>query len=91
MYNIGGKSYKLKERYSLKEWGLILKILSSSNGDIVVLLAEDKLKEILTLILDPKIDTELYEEDIDEIARAIKDFFSRKNNMMKNMDSSSKD
>lgn len=91
MYKIGGKEYKLKERYSLKTWGMILKLISSNtNQDVIIsLLADDKLKELLNLILDREIDGELYEEDVEAITCAIKDFFSRENSLMKNIKSSS--
>lgn len=90
MYTINDIEYKLKEKYSLKTWGLILKILQSISGnetDIIInLLVEDKLIEILNLILDVdetnKI-TEVFEEDLETINKIITDFFSRKKSLMK--------
>lgn len=90
MYIINGNEYNLKEKYSLKTWGLILKILQSISGnetDIIInLLVEDKLIEILNLILEVNETNkiiEVYEEDFETINKIITDFFSRKKSLMK--------
>lgn len=92
MYIINGIEYQLKQRYSLKDWGVILKLLAGSNQSpdqvLISLLAEDKLKELLNLILDKPIVGELYEEDIETVARVINDFFGRSKSLIRNMPSS---
>jgi len=91
-YKINNQEYQLKERYTLKEWGEILKLLSVNaqpQDAIIQLLVEDKIKQLLNLILDKQVDGELYEEDIEEISRAIQDFFSRKTSLIKNTQISS--
>lgn len=93
MYTINGITYQLKQRYTLKDWGEILKIIASNNTApdqvLISLLAEDKLKELLNLILDKPIEGELYEENIEAISKAINDFFARSKSLMKNITSSS--
>lgn len=90
MYQINGKTYKLKEKYSLKDWGKILKLISSINqGDdltnqIIILISDDRLTELLNTILDKPVEGEIYEDDFEEVNKIIKDFFSRKNGLMKN-------
>lgn len=91
-YKINNKEYKLKERYTLKEWGEILKLLNVSTQPqdaIIQLLAEDKIKQLLNLILDKNIEEELYEDDIEEISKAIQDFFSREKSLIKNTQTTS--
>lgn len=89
-YILSGKEYQQKEKYSFKEWGNILKIIFEVGPDkaemaVVVLLADDKLIQLLNLILDRKVEDELYEDDFDEAARAVNDFFSRKKSLMRNI------
>lgn len=93
MYTINQKTYNLKSKYTLKDWGLILKLLSAIEQDnlneqIIMLLAEDKLLELLNLILDRPIDGDIYEEDFEEVNKVIRDFFSRKSGLIKNTNSS---
>lgn len=88
-YIIDGKEYRLKERYSLKDWGVILKIVSTAGeGDgvnsVIMLLAEGRIKELLNVIFQEAVECEIYEEDFEEVSRAINDFFSRKKSLMKN-------
>lgn len=93
MYTINQKTYLLKKRYSLKEWGLILKLLSNIEQNklteqLIILLAEEKLTELLNIILDKPIEGEIFEEDFEEVNKIIRDFFSRKSGLMKNTGSS---
>jgi len=93
MYLINGKEYKLKEKYTIKDWGYILKILSAIGkndieNSLIILLSEDKIIELLNLILDKKIEGEIYEEDFETVNKIIQDFFSRKNSLIKNINSS---
>ncbi|MEJ5352458.1 MAG: hypothetical protein WHS65_12790 [Melioribacteraceae bacterium] len=93
MYLINGTEYKLKERYTLKEWGKILQIINltpgrNENEIIINMLADDKLIDILNIILDKPV-ISVYEEDFETINKIIKDFFSRKNSLMKNINNSS--
>lgn len=94
MYKINNVEYNLKNKYTLKDWGLILKILqnfgqkNNLTDQIVILLADDKLIDLLNLILDKRIEGEIYEEDFEEVNKIIRDFFSRKSGLMKNTGSS---
>jgi hypothetical protein len=93
-FSINGKEYKLKEKYSLKDWGGILNILSGMdmNGNISsvsILLAGDKINNLLNIMLDSAIEGDIYEEDFADVSRAINDFFSRKKSLMKNTPASS--
>lgn len=94
MYKINNIEYNLKEKYTLKEWGLILKILQnfgqekSITEQIVILLTDDKLLQLLNTILDKPIEGEIYEEDFEEVNKIIRDFFSRKSGLIKNTGSS---
>lgn len=93
MYQINGKTYKLKGKYSLKDWGKILKLISSINqadditSQIIVLISDDRLTELLNTILDNPVEGEIYEDDFEEVNKIIRDFFSRKNGLMKNIGS----
>ncbi|MEG8946601.1 hypothetical protein [Rosettibacter firmus] len=96
MYLINGIEYRLKQKYTLKDWGKILEIINSANAKdeqsiIINLLAEDKVTDLLNIILDTSQNkiNELYEDDFEEINRIIKDFFSRKTSLIKNTISSS--
>ncbi len=89
MYQINGKIYKLKDKYTLKEWGKILKLLMNINNNdlqtsMIILLENNLLIELLNIILDNNIEEEIYEEDFETITKIINDFFSRKNSLMKN-------
>jgi hypothetical protein len=88
MYTINQKTYRLKDRYTLKDWGKILKILSGinleDNNSAALLLSDNRVEELLTIILDKPIEGEIYEEDFNEVSRAINDFFIRKKSLMKN-------
>ncbi|WP_337871626.1 hypothetical protein [Ignavibacterium sp.] len=93
MYQINGKTYKLKEKYSLKDWGKILKLISSINqadditNQIIILISDDRLADLLNTILDNPVEGEIYEDDFEEVNKIIRDFFSRKNGLMKNIGS----
>jgi hypothetical protein len=93
MYTINQKTYKLKDRYSLKDWGKILKILSGltleDNNSIALLLSDNRVEELLAIILDRPVEDEIYEDDFNEVSRAINDFFTRKKSLMKNTNGSS--
>lgn len=91
MYIINNVEYKLKDKYSLKDWGKILEIINSANGKdeqsvIINLLAQDKITDLLNIILDTQgaIINDIYEEDFDTVNKVITDFFSRKKSLMKN-------
>lgn len=92
MYKINNAEYKLKEKYTLKDWGKILKILSGltleDNNSIALLLSDNRVEELLAIILDRPVEGEIYEDDFSEVSRAINDFFSRKKSLMKNTSSS---
>lgn len=90
IYKINGVDHKLKARYSLREWGKILGIISHLNiknpsEALIVLMAEDKFLDLLNLILDKPIEGELFEDNFEVIGEVIKDFFSRKQGLMKNV------
>jgi len=94
MYIINCIEYKLKEKYSLKDWGKILEIINSANGKdeqsiVINLLAQDKITDLLNIILDTQgaIINDIYEEDFDTVNKVITDFFSRKKSLMKNITS----
>lgn len=84
MYQINGKTYKLKEKYSLKDWGKILKLISSINqadditNQIIILISDDRLTDLLNTILDNAIEGEIYEDDFEEVNKIIRDFFQEK-------------
>lgn len=89
-YTINGKEYRLKSRYSLKEWGAILRVISNLNinnhvESLIALMAENKFFDLLNLILDKLIEGELYEDNFEVVSEVIKDFFSRKEGLMKNV------
>lgn len=92
MYKINNAEYKLKEKYTLKDWGKILKILSGltleDNNSIALLLSDNRVEELLAIILDRPVEGEIYEEDFEEVSRAINDFFTRKKSLIKNTSSS---
>jgi len=94
-YIINSNEYHLKEKYTLKDWGKILEILNSANADneqsiAISLLAQDKITDLLNIILDVKNNpiNELYEEDFEIITKVITDFFSRKSSLTKNINAS---
>lgn len=93
MYKINNAEYKLKEKYTLKDWGKILKILSGltleDNNSIALLLSDNRVEELLAIILDRPVEDEIYEDDFNEVSRAINDFFTRKKSLMKNTNGSS--
>ncbi len=93
-YLINNKEYQLKEKYTLKDWGIILKTLSDVDKDniensLVILLTENKVTELLNIMLDRKIEDDIYEDDFETINKVILDFFSRKSSLIKNINSSS--
>lgn len=86
-YVIAGVVYLAKEKYTLKIWAQILKILQSesaedTNSTVINLLGGDKLNEILGLILDKPVEGDLYEDDFPVIGEVLEDFFSRKKSLM---------
>lgn len=93
-YRINNTDYRLKERYSLKDWGGILNILSGMDvsgniSSLSILMAGDKINNLLNIILDSPVSGEIYEDDFADVSRAINDFFSRKKSLMKNTPDSS--
>lgn len=93
-YIINNKTYRLKEKYTLKDWGEILKILSDVDknnieNSLIILLSDNKITELLNIILDRKIEDEIYEDDFETINKVIQDFFTRKSSLIKNTNSSS--
>jgi len=93
-YIINNKTYRLKEKYTLKDWGEILKILSDVDknnieNSLIILLSDNKITELLNIMLDRKIEDEIYEDDFETINKVIQDFFTRKSSLIKNTNSSS--
>lgn len=93
MYTINQKTYQLKSRYTLKDWGKILSLLGGLNPDdnnsIALLLTDNRVEDLLAVILDKPVEGEIYEDDFTEVSRAINDFFTRKKSLIKNTSSSS--
>lgn len=95
IYKIAGNEYRLKNRYTLKDWGEIIKItaklsLENHMNSLIILLAENQLEAMLSLLLDKPIQNELYEDDFEEISNVIRDFFLRKGSLMTNINPTSK-
>lgn len=97
MYVINGIEYTLKEKYSLKDWGKIFKTINASsttntNDTIINLLEDNKIVDLMNLILDVKENVigDIYEEDFETVTRVINDFFSRNTSLIKNIQSSLK-
>ncbi|BDQ03488.1 hypothetical protein [Ignavibacterium sp.] len=92
-YTINQQIYHLKNKYTLKDWGRILKILSGLNTDdknsIMLLLTDNRVEDLLGVILDRPVEGDIFEEDFNEVSRAINDFFTRKKSLMKNTTGSS--
>jgi len=93
-YTIGGKDYFFKEKYTLKDWGMIMKIISSIDlknniNMLVALLEGDSMVKLLNIILDKPLEGEIYEDDFEEVSRVINHFFTRKKSLMKNTKTSS--
>ncbi len=93
-YSINGKDYYLKEKYSIKDWGAILKLISAmdmNNGrnSLISFLAEEKMAILLNIIFTQPVEGEIYEDDFEEASAAINDFFTRKKSLMKNIKTSS--
>jgi hypothetical protein len=89
-YLINKKHYALKQKYTLKEWGEIIRIigllnLEDSMNSLVVLMAENKLQDLLNIILNAQVKGDIYEEDFEAVTSAVNDFFSRKKSLMKSM------
>mgnify|MGYP005829814799 CR=1 FL=1 len=92
-YLINNKEYYFKERYSLKDWGGIIEIITSPNSlenkdeiNLVIhLLKEDNIIKLLNLIFTEPIEGEIYEDDFEEVTNAINDFMMRKKNSMINL------
>lgn len=97
-YLINGKEYQLKEKYSSKDWGQIIVILSAMSETKVVmgavgqLLANGDFEKLLNIILDVKNNPieELYEESFDDAGRAFNDFFELKKSSISSIAGSSK-
>ncbi|HQF44030.1 MAG TPA: hypothetical protein PK073_14065 [Ignavibacteriaceae bacterium] len=90
MYRINNVEYNLKEKFSLNDWGKILNIIADTNpkdedNAIVLLLSDNRIERLLTIILDKPLDGEIYEEDFPEVNKIITDFFSRKKSLMKSI------
>lgn len=97
-YLINGKEYQLKEKYSSKDWGQIIVVLSAMQETKVVmgavgqLLASGDFEKMLNIILDVngKPIEELYEESFDNAGRAFNDFFELKKSSIGSIAGSSK-
>ncbi len=96
MYNITGKQYSLKEKYTLKNWGKILQLLNGAKSktddelEITInLISNGTLDEVLNLILDKELESELMESDLEVAGKIIVDFFSRKESLMSSTKKSS--
>lgn len=90
MYRINDIEYKLKEKFSLNDWGKIISIVNTVNpkdedNAVVLLLSESRIQNLLNIILDKPVEGEIYEDDFAEVNRIITDFFSRKKSLMKNI------
>jgi hypothetical protein len=59
------------------------------SSSFTVLLSEDRIENLLAVILDRPVEGEIYEDDFTEVSRAINDFFTRKKSLIKNTSSSS--
>lgn len=95
MYKINNIEYALKDKYTLKDWGKILRTINAASTDktndtIINLLEDNKIVELMNLILDVKenIIIDIYEEDFETVTKVINDFFSRNKSLMKNISSS---
>lgn len=92
MYRINNAEYNLKEKYTLKDWSKILSLLSVVNmqkeNSISLLLTDNRLEDLLAVIFDKPIGGEIFEDDFEEVSRAINDFFTRKKSLIKNMNGS---
>jgi len=88
-FTINGKEVKLKEKYTLSDWGKILKFFSMIKNDnetemVIQLLAENMLVDFLNLILDKEtqIEGDVYEDDFPQIMKITNSFFLRKGNLI---------
>lgn len=92
MYRINNVEYSLKEKYTLKDWGRILNLLSGLNlqneNSISLLLTDNRVENLLAIIFDKPIEGEIFEDDFEEVSRAINDFFTRKKSLIRNTKSS---
>lgn len=82
-YLINNTNYALKEKYTLKDWGTVLKIISGLDlentvNSVAVIMAEGKLQELLAVILNGKIEGEIFEDDFQTVLDVINDFFHEK-------------
>jgi hypothetical protein len=89
-YLIGGKEFTPKARYSLKDWGRILRIVGNVDTNdnlnaLTTLLVGDNVRDLLGIIFTEPVNEEIYEEDFQEASRAINDFFGRKDSLMRNI------
>ncbi|MCS7054458.1 MAG: hypothetical protein NZM09_12115 [Ignavibacterium sp.] len=90
VYKINNTYFALREKYSLRDWGNILKIIGdldpeNNKNSFIILLSEGKIIDLLNIILNGKVPEEIYEEDFAEVTRAINDFFLRKQSLIKNI------
>lgn len=93
-YLINNTNYALKEKYTLKDWGTVLKIISGLDlentvNSVAVIMAEGKLQELLAVILNGKIEGEIFEDDFQIVLDVINDFFSRKKSLISSINQSS--
>lgn len=93
-YLINNTNYALKEKYTLKDWGTVLKIISGLDlentvNSVAVIMAEGKLQELLAVILNGKIEGEIFEDDFQTVLDVINDFFSRKKSLISSINQSS--
>jgi len=92
VYKVNGLEYRLKEKYSAKDWGKLMLILSSLQTDsaptfgmIGQLLACGNFEKLLNIILTGSAEiTDVYDEDFTACSKAINDFFALKKNTIPN-------
>lgn len=91
-YKINCKEYRLKEKYSSKDWGQLMIILGELEpkedamfGMVGQLLSSGNFEKLLNILLvgtEPI--NEVYDDDFKDCADAVNDFFALKKNMIPN-------
>lgn len=94
VYSLQGDILKLKEKYTFGEWQKIMSFLKDIKTDdmlsmMELLLNEEKIKNLLSIIVAGKIPETLYEDDFPVVNEIINDFFLRKNSLIKTMQNGS--
>ena len=86
-YILNGNKYSTHEKYTMQDWGSILKFLQGFDATdplagVIILLQGDNLTELLKLILCDYNGEKLFEDDFEEVSKIISDFFTRKNSLI---------